>query len=62
MLVSKDSDFIELILRRGIPPRLLWVTCGNLTNRRLRELFSSVFEQSVQLLQAGENIVEIGDM
>lgn len=61
VIVSKDSDFIELILRRGVPPFFIWVTCGNLTNRRLREVFSQVFEQAMGLLMAGESIVEIGD-
>jgi predicted nuclease of predicted toxin-antitoxin system len=61
VIVSKDSDFIELILQRGIPPQLLWVTCGNLTNRRLREVFSRLFPEAIRLLKAGESIVEIGD-
>ncbi|MBK1633383.1 hypothetical protein CKO31_22045 [Thiohalocapsa halophila] len=41
--ISKDSDFVELVSQQGPPPRLLWVTCGNLTNRRLRTVFSRVF-------------------
>lgn len=44
-----------------LPPRLIWVTCGNLTNRRLREVFGRVFPEALQHLQAGEAIVEIGD-
>jgi len=61
VLISKDSDFIELIAQRGTPPRLLWVTCGNVTNRRLREVFECLFRDAVALLQAGEAIVELGD-
>ncbi len=61
VLISKDSDFIELITQRGTPPRMLWVTCGNLTNRRLREVFERLFTDAVALLQAGESIVELGD-
>ena len=61
VLVSKDSDFIELIMQRGPPPRLIWVTCGNLTNRRLREVFTRCFDEAIGLLRAGESIVEIGD-
>ncbi len=61
VLISKDSDFIELIQQRGAPPRLLWVTCGNLTNRRLRDVFGRLFIDAIALLDAGEQIVELGD-
>lgn len=26
MVISKDSDFVELVSRHGTPPQLLWVT------------------------------------
>lgn len=29
VVVSKDSDFVDLVSRHGTPPQLLWVTCGN---------------------------------
>ena len=61
VLISKDSDFVELVSRHGPPPRLLWVTCGNVTNARLREVFTSVFGPACALLNEGRAIVEIGD-
>lgn len=61
VLVSKDSDFVELVSRHGPPPRLLWVTCGNATNTRLRGVFTSVFGDACSLLEEGRAIVEIGD-
>ncbi len=61
VLISKDSDFVELVSRHGPPPRLLWVTCGNVTNARLREVFTSVFRDACALLNEGQAIVEIGD-
>ena len=36
ILISKDSDFVDLVSRFGQPPQLLWVTCGNVINRRLQ--------------------------
>lgn len=59
VLISKDSDFVELILRQGPPPRLLWVTCGNVSNARLKQVFASTFDDAVALLRGGEAIVEI---
>lgn len=62
VLISKDSDFVELVSQRGPPPRLLWVTCGNVTNRRLRSVFTYVFADAQASLEMGEVIVEIGDV
>jgi len=61
VLIGKDSDFVELVSRHGPPPRLLWVTCGNVTNARLREVFTAVFGTACALLHEGRAIVEIGD-
>jgi predicted nuclease of predicted toxin-antitoxin system len=58
---SKDSDFVEMILRLGKPPQLLWITCGNVTNRRLQDLLSKVFVKAQKLLISGEEVVEITD-
>lgn len=60
VVISKDSDFVELISRYGPPPQLIWVTCGNVTNRQLQIVFNQTFTQSLELLMAGQVMVEIG--
>lgn len=40
-IVSKDSDFHELGLLNGIPPKVIWVRCGNETNQFLSHLLIS---------------------
>jgi predicted nuclease of predicted toxin-antitoxin system len=50
VIISKDSDFVEMVLRLGSPPQLLWVTCGNVTNRRLQSLLLQVFPHAQKLL------------
>ncbi len=60
VMISKDSDFVDLVSRHGTPPQLLWVTCGNVTNRRLQEVFDKTFPDALTLLAAGQAIVEIG--
>ena len=60
VLISKDSDFVELISRYGPPPQLIWVTCGNVTNRQLQMVFTKTFATSLELLEAGQVVVEIG--
>ena len=61
VIVSKDSDFVDLVLRLGAPPKVLWVTSGNLTNRRFPALLLALFPDAMELLNAGESVVEIGD-
>jgi predicted nuclease of predicted toxin-antitoxin system len=48
-------------LRRGPPPCILWLTCGNVTNRHLRQILAGTLAQAVALLAAGDVVVEIGD-
>ncbi len=62
VIISKDSDFVEMVLRLGTPPQLLWVTCGNVTNRRLQSILTQVFPRAQELLTAGEAVVEIADL
>ena len=61
VVVTKDSDFVDLVLRLGAPPQILWITCGNASNQYLQKLFSATFENAHQMLVNGELIVEIGD-
>jgi predicted nuclease of predicted toxin-antitoxin system len=37
-VVTKDMDFYELALARGIPPKVVWLRCGNVSNRYLLAL------------------------
>ena len=59
VIISKDSDFVELVSRYGTPPQLIWVTCGNVTNRQLQIVFNITFAESLMLLAAGQAMVEI---
>ncbi|MGH8611059.1 MAG: DUF5615 family PIN-like protein [Gammaproteobacteria bacterium] len=59
IVVTKDSDFVELVYRHGAPPQIVWVTCGNTTNDNLNRIFADTFASALQLLAAGETLVEI---
>ena len=59
IIISKDSDFLERVVRLGPPPRLLYVTCGNTSKAALMERFEQYFLQAHQLFQSGEAVVEI---
>jgi predicted nuclease of predicted toxin-antitoxin system len=61
VIMTKDSDFIDLVCRLGIPPQIIWLTCGNATNRNLRQLLSKTLTDTLEKLQQGEIIVEINN-
>lgn len=60
VLMSKDSDFVEMVLRNGPPPKLIWLTCGNVSNLALRVLLETRLPGALSLLDRGDMIVEIG--
>lgn len=35
VVLTKDSDFVGLVKRLGMPPQVIWLTCGNTSNARL---------------------------
>jgi len=59
IVISKDSDFRDLLERLGPPPQVVWITCGNTTNQKLMELFDTLFLKVIALLQRGEPLIEI---
>ncbi|EDX83416.1 hypothetical protein S7335_596 [Synechococcus sp. PCC 7335] len=61
VILTKDSDFIDLVCRLGPPPQILWLTCGNVTNRNLKRLLLNTLPDALKELQQGETIVEISD-
>ncbi len=62
IVVTKDKDFVDLLKRLGPPPKVIWVTCGNTSNARLREILDRTLLDSLRLIEAGESLVEIADL
>jgi predicted nuclease of predicted toxin-antitoxin system len=61
IIMTKDSDFVDLVCRLGIPPQILWLTCRNVTNRNLRQLLIITLPDALEQLRQGEMIVEISN-
>lgn len=59
VLISKDSDFVELVLRHGAAPKSIWLTCGNVSNAALQMLLGARLGAAIELLDRGETIVEL---
>jgi predicted nuclease of predicted toxin-antitoxin system len=52
IVISKDSDFFDYFALKGIPPKLLMLTTGNIVNRDLLSLFQANFDQLEELLHS----------
>ena len=61
ILLTKDSDMIDLVTQLGSPPQILWLTCGNTSNAKLKTILTKAWSTAEKLLKAGEKIVEISD-
>ena len=61
VVLTKDADFPRLLDRFGPPPQVLWLTSGNTSNERLQQVLLPVLPAALELLAAGEPLVEIGN-
>ncbi|MEO6724827.1 MAG: DUF5615 family PIN-like protein [Blastocatellia bacterium] len=59
IVMTKDSDFVQLLERYGPPPKIIFLTCGNTSNTRLKRILTLTLRQAISLLQSGEMLVEI---
>ncbi|NOU22913.1 MAG: DUF5615 family PIN-like protein [Methyloglobulus sp.] len=57
-LVSKDSDFYNLSMLHGHPPKVIWIKRGNCTNRQLQLLLRNKAD-AINALSANESIAFI---
>jgi len=60
VVITKDSDFVELLERHGPPPKIIWLTCGNTSDAALRKILTANFQEALRLLDSGDELVEIG--
>ena len=57
VIMTKDSDFVDLVCRLGIPPQIIWLTCGNVTNRnRINGLNGTVAGNNVRFSCFVQNV------
>lgn len=59
IVMTKDSDFVQLVHQYGPPPQIIWLTCGNTSNANLKLVLGHTLTQALDLLKAGEKLVEI---
>ena len=62
IVITKASDFVDLLERHGSPPKIIWLTCGNTSETALKQILSSALAEAIKLLEAGDDLVEIGNL
>jgi predicted nuclease of predicted toxin-antitoxin system len=60
IVLTKDNDFLRLLDEKGSPPKIIWVTCGNTSNDRMREILIQHLENALKLLETAD-LVEMTD-
>lgn len=50
VIVSKDTDLVDLVTLLGKPPQILRLTCGNLSTPAMHVLLGGRFESALRLL------------
>lgn len=51
-VVTRDSDFSELSILRGFPPKVIWIQRGNCSTNQIEELLRSHYENITQFNEA----------
>jgi len=60
IIISKDLDFREFVSWKGIPPKLIFLTFGNCSNKQLYErLKSKIYDVMDELIYGDLDIFEI---
>ncbi|HWW76820.1 MAG TPA: DUF5615 family PIN-like protein [Pyrinomonadaceae bacterium] len=59
VVMTKDIDFVRLLVEFGPPPQVIWLTCGNTSNARLRQILLRALPGALSLLNSGQPMVEI---
>lgn len=62
VVLTKDFDFAKIVQRRGSPPAVLWLRCGNCSTDVLRTLLEETINPALELIRTGEPLVEIVDL
>lgn len=49
--LTKDADFDDRIRRLGPPPQVIWLTCGNTSEARLKDILKQHLSAALDLLK-----------
>ena len=58
VIVTKDSDFQELSILKGEPPKVIWLKCGNKPKQYISDLLIQNKDRIAELIQ-DHSVLEI---
>ncbi len=58
-LVTKDEDFSGMAAFGGEAPAIVWIRVGNTRRRALIEWFEPLIEKIAEMIDAGNNLIEL---
>lgn len=61
IVISKDDDFIQYRLVKGVPEKLLSITTGNIVNNKLIQLFEANFPSINDHFISGAKFIELSN-
>jgi predicted nuclease of predicted toxin-antitoxin system len=59
IIVTKDEDFAARRSHVLLGPQIVWIRIGNVTNKRLEQRLSAVWDQLIADLELGTEIIEV---
>jgi len=59
VVVTKDEDFADRVLRSQTAPQVLWLRIGNSTNRVLLAWLEPLLPAAIKDLESGHRLVEL---
>ncbi|MEI7576811.1 MAG: DUF5615 family PIN-like protein [Armatimonadota bacterium] len=59
IILTKDSDFAELVQRFGPPPSIIWIRSGNRSNSEMLQVLTRILPLALLQIESGESLVEI---
>jgi predicted nuclease of predicted toxin-antitoxin system len=54
-IVTKDSDFVEMSAVRGMPPKIIWLNLGNVSNTVVRNKLMEHLPTILSFLDSNED-------
>jgi predicted nuclease of predicted toxin-antitoxin system len=60
IVITKDDDFVRLLELYGSPPKIIWITCGNTSNEKMKGILKAKLSNAIALLNDFD-LIEIAD-
>ena len=61
IIITKDSDFVDLALLKGSPPQIVHVQLGNVANNILIEVFDQNWDTLVTAIEGKAKVISISE-